>query len=38
MGETRLNLPIPAGGSIRITNIRTGSFSAKIIAFPCIDA
>lgn len=38
MGETRLNLPIPAGGSIKITNIRAGSFSAKIIAFPCIDA
>ena len=38
MGESRLNLPIPAGGSIRIINLRASSFSAKIVAFPCIDA
>lgn len=34
MGESRLNLPIPAGGSIRISNLRADSFSCKITAFP----
>ena len=38
MGESRLNLPSPANGSIRITNLRASSFSCKITAFPCISA